>query len=323
MKLMLARNVAAMAITFVSVSLGQQPTWPPKAAITYKVTDEGSAVIAGADVSVSFADSKAVEGNTDAGGVFRAEGLSNSGSLPGGVEKEGFYWSRVADPKFNLNDIKDNRWQPWNPTFVVVMKKMVNPIPLYAKRVRTELPVLKGPVGYDLMAGDWVAPHGKGVVSDMVFTGRHGWRALDDYEDGATLTFSNLEDGLQSVYDDPEEGSVLRLRTAPENGYADKKWERSFFMHPGLNKHREGERPDQCYFFRVRTVIKNGKVESANYGKIYGPIRYQPMRNGGKTSISLEFKYFLNPTAKDLNLEFDWKKNLFQQLGSNERVQEP
>ena len=52
---------------------------------------------------------------------------------------------------------------------------------------------------------------------------------------------------------------------------------------------------------RVRTKAdKSGKIESANYVKIYGEIP--------------RFTYFFNPTANDQSIEFDPEKNLFTEL---------
>jgi hypothetical protein len=171
--------------------------------------------------------------------------------------------------------------------------------------------------------GDWVAPYGKGTTRDFVFIGHVEWRGSDDHEESVTMTFDNPGDGLQSVFDDPEEGSVLRLRSAPENGYAEKRWERSYITRPGIENTRQYERPEQCYFFRVRTTMDGDKLDNVRFGKIYGPIRVGARRDDGKSAISIEFKYFFNPVAKDTNLEFDQKRNLFQSLTAKERVYEP
>ena len=68
--------------------------------------------------------------------------------------------------------------------------------------------------------------------------------------------------------------------------------------------------PNRNYLFRVRTVVDDkGNIVSAHYGKIYGDF--------------MEFKYYLNPTPNDRNVEFDPKQNLLKNLKSDEGVSAP
>jgi hypothetical protein len=60
----------------------------------------------------------------------------------------------------------------------------------------------------------------------------------------------------------------------------------------------------------VRTVLDEmGNIKSAHYGKIYGDF--------------MQFKYYLNPTPNDRNIEFDPKRNLLKNLKAMEQVREP
>jgi hypothetical protein len=68
--------------------------------------------------------------------------------------------------------------------------------------------------------------------------------------------------------------------------------------------------PDRIYYFRVRTVVdSNGNIQSALYGKIYGDF--------------MQFKYYLNPTPNDRNIEFDTKHNMLTNIESFEQVDAP
>ena len=40
---------------------------------------------------------------------------------------------------------------------------------MYVKREKRKMPKADGFFGYDFAAGDWVAPHGEGVVVDVLF----------------------------------------------------------------------------------------------------------------------------------------------------------
>lgn len=104
---------------------------------------------------------------TDTNGCAVLKGIT-SGEFNYQVRKEGYYdtsgkykeWMKLWIPS-NPN-IKNNRWQPWNPTVDVVLKQIKSPVPMYAKDVAAEIPVLDTPLGYDLLKADWVSPYGGG-----------------------------------------------------------------------------------------------------------------------------------------------------------------
>src|SRR5437899_7397905 len=92
---------------------------------------------------------------------------------------------------------------------------------MYARSLQIELPVSDQPIGFDLVKGDWVAPHGKGKVSDFRFSLRRRFATRRDYESVMAVSFSNPGDGLRVVEAEPEYGSELKLpREAPDDGYA-------------------------------------------------------------------------------------------------------
>ncbi len=181
---------------------------------------------------------------------------------------------------------------------------------MYAKSVRTYVPDVDKPIGYDLMVGDWVGPFGKGINADIRYTGH-----FDKYTNGEsdftlTVTFPNSGDGIQEfTVPEPEKGSGLRsAHEAPENGYQSK-WMQTDNRAPGkpIETNRDANRN---YYFRVRTKVDDrGNIVSAHYGKIYGDF--------------MTFTYYFNPTINDRNVEFDPKQNLFTNLKPGEGVNEP
>jgi len=204
---------------------------------------------------------------------------------------------------------------PWNPTIELVLKKIVNPVPMYARRVNVEVPATDKPLGFDLVQGDWVQPFGKGVQSDFLFKLTRRFVDRRDFDATLELTFSNAGDGIQSVYAPHTKSSdELRLpRTAPMAGY-EERWFRQD-SYPG----RLQTRKDQNYFFRVRSRKQGDKVEGGWYGKIHGEIRFDAVNF--KTPI-LMFTYYLNPDGTT-NVEFDPKRNLSRDLKSLEEVRQP
>ncbi len=329
-------RILAVIVIMTGSLMAQQSKELPQAQITFRViTDEGKPV---QNVEVAMATfhhwqpgegfgkdvSETFTGVTDEKGLVTITGQSLRGDFAFGPRaKTGFY--RGGGGEYQFKETKGGKWQPWDPTVDVVMKPIINPIAMYARKMGDvtsplELPQKGQPIGFDLMAGDWVAPHGKGSVADLVFTLEETIpyvRVEDPFDITLTISFSNKGDGIQSILAPINKGSELRLpRAAPKDGYEQtlvKEIGRSTAKKP-INS---GIREDQNYFFRVRTVLdEKGRIKSALYGKIDGDIQFWGNRK-------VRFNYCLNPNPNDRNMEFDPKKNLFGTLPFNQRVTTP
>jgi hypothetical protein len=181
---------------------------------------------------------------------------------------------------------------------------------MYAKKLNTHVPALDKPVGFDLMAGDWVAPYGKGANADILFVGHFDKHVDGESDFTLTVSFPNSDDGIQEFTEpDAEIGSFLRSsHEAPPDGYQSH-WVQADDRKPG--KPIETNRAsNHNYYFRVRTVLDSqGNILSTHYGKIYGDF--------------MEFTYYLNPTPNDRNVEFDPNKDLLSGLPFDARVRLP
>lgn len=290
---------------FACQSVGRDPLLK----LTFRVVDDEGQAVEGAKVSFSaearpkYAGDESgyqnsISGSTNDqgnfGGELEAWDATRSGYT---VTKDDYYpsWSSYS-AKLPLR----GKWQPWNPTIEVVLKRIKHPVPMYAKRVEKGLPNLNESIGYDLEAGDWVSPHGKGKIPDMVFRGTLQSRGDTDFDFELKLTFSNPGDGIQRFGPPPnsEVGDYrsLVLYEAPVEGY-DSVWI--------LKRWRRPDGPEETtfdkksgYFFRVRSVLdEKGRVVKALYGKIYGDFFYM--------------RYYLNPDGTR-NIEYDPKRNLLK-----------
>jgi hypothetical protein len=217
-------------------------------------------------------------------------------------------------------DKSDAGLLPWNPTMEIILMPIGVQVPMYAKKNfwNLTLPVNDKPIGYDLTVGDWVAPYGKGHTNDIIFSlHRQFTNVKQPFDATLTLTFTNDGDGIQMLFTKPN--TSLRLpRSAPEDGYESQLVSR---------KYREADKPivdssrdDQNYFFRVRTVKKDGKIVSALYGKIYGSIGFDIYH---VPTAKIIFTYYLNPEPNSRNMEFNTRSNLFKNLSSLEQVTAP
>jgi len=303
--------------------------------ITFKVVDDSGKPVPGATVGMSLIQLKNPLGQrvlenatkTQLNSITDKEGgavIKNSSISPevyyGVPPMPGYYYTRASEFKFRR--VENNQWQPWNPTVTIVLKPIINPIPMYAKEtLNLTIPENVKPVGYDLQMGDWVTPYGKGLTSDFNFNLERQFTSVTQvFSATLTLTFSNDGDGIQTIPPEASTGSDLRSpRFAPENGYESKLVERTY---------RESERKPivkepkagQKYFFRVRTKKDDqGKIVSALYGKIYGDINFDFF--SPKTIVA--FTYYLNPDRNSRNMEFDPKQNLFKNLPLLEQVSAP
>jgi hypothetical protein len=301
MKAIVANILCCAIVTFLAGGAIASPT----SRVTVKVVDEHSQPLNNADVEVWYHvgnKQTANKGKSNDKGEYVSTGEGMLPQVTINSRSQGYYESCVIY-KFDKKSMF-NRWEPWNPTVEVVLKKKRNPVAMVVNGGIIKLPKLDSPVGYDLEKGDWVAPYGVGAVNDFIFTFHAVSRAYTDYECNFTLTFSNEDDGIQEYYFGEKDQSSYRWPfLAPESGYASKLYrEKSDSPQSNL---KSNEKKKASYIYRVRTQKdKDGKIVGAIYGKIRKEFEFGP--NG-----TILFGYFLNPDGTR-NLEEDPKKNLFK-----------
>jgi len=273
-------------------------------------------------------NSSQIKGLSDSKGIFVVES-STEPLVTYVVEKEGYYASSAEFDAFKGVEgfVGFRKWQPWNPTLTIKLKKKLNPIPLYATKIKPSVkwPVTDQEIGYDLMNNDWVIPHGKGTSKDFIFKiERLRNNARNDYKTKFSLSFSNSDDGIMEFFDDPNTMSELKSNhMAPEADYNNHLVRtRERLPEKGYPAGHGSERRDQNYYFRIRTKLSpDGKIISALYGKIYGGFSFYNTSYRGKDNLS--FTYYINPNENDRNLEFDPDKNLFKSLTRNQKAHKP
>jgi len=288
--------------------------WSNEARLDFEVVDEHGLPIEGANIRISFVSgshkNKSVVGQTDEKGQFSASAVSD-GHIGGGVHKEDYYSNGFHT---DLLIKKFGRFQPWPKEISVVMRPIVNPVPMYVRNMGFKFPAFGSEVGFDLVKSDWVIPYGQGTHSDFIFKVERRYDNTDNYEVDMTLTFSNIFDGIQAVEDDGggifNVGSKFRLpRNAPEDGYQSKLQKR---LSRGKYGHHSDNRRENNYIFRVRSEVdENGNLVKAMYGKIRGDVDIY-------ASGEISMHYYLNPDYTR-NLEWDPKRNLSPNLTEDEK----
>jgi hypothetical protein len=288
-----------------------------------RIVDDDGVAVSNALVKVSFAmeDSQWITGLSDTNGIFSASGKSR-GEMLYCVHKDGYYQTkqRITFGRHDGVVVRDGKWQPWNPQIAVVLRRILNPIPMYVKAVETHIPSGADSIGYDLVVGDWVDPHGIGKINDFIFrilTRRV--KSWSDFDGSLSVTFDAARDGVSLRHDAGDGGSDFAWDyRAPEGEYnRSLQIDIGYVPSKGLYKSNESA---ACYF-RVRSETNEyGEIKSAYYGKMPSPIQFD-VRDTDTGWI--KFTYYLNPTPNDRNMEFDPKQNLFKNLGSLEQVNKP
>lgn len=295
----------------------------PKAKLTIRTVDDLGNPVIGAEVRVHFEHNYNPNNRTTVSGHSNDEGKfgstrRTSGDVVYGADKDGYYGSRGIWKAGQESETGE--WQPWNPTIDLVMRPVLNPVPLVVRETELVTIDLVGAAAFDLVGEDWLPPYGDGVTPDFVFnwtgeffapTNRQGEMIYRGIESKSALdfSFSNDGDGLIIWTNFVNMGSDLRLpNLAPENGYARvRSWQRE--SNPTWRSLGPDPSIDTAFFFRVRTRTNElGEVVSALYGKTERDLEFT---GGSAVGTRIAFTYYLNPALNDRNLEYDGKTNLF------------
>ena len=314
--------VTLAALLCVAAAVVENEIGLPEARLTIRAVDEQNQPLSGVSIMLAFVDKlhprnpQIVTGETDGNGFFTGQGATE-GILGGRITKPGYYDGGAPIPHFY--QAKDGHWQPWDQTYTTILRPIGNAVAQYAKTGWFEIPSISQPCGYDLDKGDWVAPYGRGVVADFVFTLQRQYVGLQDFDVKVELAFSQPLDGIQDARM-PEIGRYSAFkwqREAPVTGFKPKLT--LHFAHKS-DVYEETATDAQNYFFRVRTVEQNGRIIAANYGKIKGGLFLAPSHS---QTCKVQLTYYLNPTPLDRNMEFDLTQNLFKNLKDEEKPRDP
>jgi len=296
----------------------------PIAKVTLRVIDEDSHPVAGAKVRFGFTgkyDVKEIvygEGLTNADGIYTGEGPTTS-QLGADITRDGYYLSGAAMPKFT--DIVDGRWQPWNASTETVLRRILRPIAMCAKRTWVTVPEVDKLCGYDLEVGDWISPYGHGNTADLVMKLKREYKNRETYDESLQISFSNSADGIQEAKLPTQwRGSQFNWpRYAPDSEYQPTLFVRVSRETRNAPTERSANQ-GKPYYFRVRTFVRDGRIISALYGKMTEGFSLAPLAS---KTCDVQLNYYLNPTPLDRNMEFDLKRNLLTGLKYDEQPRDP
>jgi hypothetical protein len=291
-----------------------------KAKYTFKIDDEKGKSVSNATLHVGFElfiqQLGKVVGSTDTNGLFTAEGMTQW-EVRCNVTKNGYYTSfwKIFLGR-DGQEVSSGRWQPWNPTIPIVLREKRNPIPMFVKRFEGRF--RNGEmVGFDCEKGDFVEPHGKGKVTDFII-----------HVNGSGIKYEDMTKRINLDSPDPDGGFIILKwyqhsafkseYLAPESGYAanltaDSSDDRTkkvneVVLYHGGNLTRLDSGGEYLVFKSRIKRDDEGKIISANYGKIYGEFELMGWEKTKEARV--RFTYYFNPTPNDRNIEFDGENSL-------------
>ena len=272
------------------------------------------------------ADPNIVHLITDAGGHCRASGTTDTGYAGCFIREPplGYYQPKGGGGCSFTNKNSLGIWQPDNLVVTLRLQRVEHPVPLSVKKVGTYggeesaedlFSKGNGVLQFDFMKGEWLPPVGNGEVADVEFRRLphedFGEAAHDvikgrSYRDSMSVRFLGDDNGLVEMKVRP--GDELKIRTAPEEGFAQERvcWTG---VENDLQRVRSYDK-DRCFCFRIRTRRNDrGEIIEAYYGKIYGDIRMLAKCTPFVPVAAVRFTYYLNPKNLDRNLEWN-RQNL-------------
>ncbi len=325
----LKENVAAKAEAIENIKARYAATddqlkrlekYPSEQIVCLAIEDQdGSSVTqAVADVTLYMADRSAIrETQTATNGVclFRA-------TTPLAIAytiTHGSYYTTKGHQAFNGTPL--NYYDPallYGRKLTLQLKKKNTPVPHYAKHVRVELPDNNRPVGFDLQAGDLVAPYGKGSIADLTLCYHTDTTPEPQEVTSNTLTFAVAHGGFQTQSGDT--WSELRTSSrAPSGGYTPNWTLTRIWQSEKLTK--DDYLPTASYIAFCVPARETSADGSLNYGKIYGPISYANALGDASGGV-VNFTYYYNPAPGDRTIEFAPSANLLKD-GYRTRISEP
>lgn len=315
---------SALIIMFMSLTIQQAQSANAYATAVIRVVDELNTPVHSANVEVSFEQDnvggKEVvhRGTTDTNGIFAAS-ENTSGYIYFRVSKQKYYDS-TGKLKWHQQSLITGRFPHSGTTNLVVLRPILNQVPMYAQKIHLRLPASSKPFGFDFIKADWVQPYGKGVNPDIQIQINGSYQDINNYSGTLNLVYLGTSNGLQQIKQPPVMPSSFKWpRQAPIQGYESTQTLQIGRIN-GDTALGDPKGDQNSYFFRIRGSLADSSSDTALYGKIVDGFHFGGLKS---TNPGVWFTYYLNPTPNDQNLEFDPSRNLFTNLGPMEAVYEP
>jgi hypothetical protein len=193
---------ATCSLTLFGCNKSQLPSYETK--VTVHVIDENGANVSGTEILVIH-DYMNETKNCRKTAITDVNGLATTSakSLP-------TIWIRSSNKEYypTFEDQISNTSSPYDYTYTplkellheITVRKIKNPIALYAKQIDTPIPENEKWIGFDLEKADWIKPYGKGIAADVEFylantcniVEYRGANTIESIEDLLTVEHANI-----------------------------------------------------------------------------------------------------------------------------------
>ena len=295
------------------------------ATIRVRIVDDESNPVEGVNskiLSASFYDPPS--GFSDTNGMFSVYLKNIYLEIGGYFTKEGYYQSKGKFWKWGMSG--NSIIPPANTNFTIVLKRIIEPVPMKKREVLVYAPRLGKTVGFDFEIGDLVAPDGKGEIADILFTTSKDYVADDDFTLYVNIEFIGEQTGILPFSYDFNEGAGYALKSdlpppspiAPGTGYGKtlecvskcsppSEWNRtrrpSHYAYM-KNVWTGSSVENRKWIFRTRTVLDDdGKIIAANYGWTTTDIKLSAKPNSDYNELGIALTYYYNPDPNSRSLE--------------------
>ena len=271
--------------------------------IMLSVVDDDGVPVEGAEVKAIFSfrgGFRHAQCETGADGNASIHGKTTGDEIVIMISKHGYYDSRIKTSYLRFGEnrpVEDGKWQPWGESKKVILKRIKNPVSLKQSDLSLTVPDTNSWFGVDLECGDWVKPHGKGVVADCEV--RVTWDGHSPYRCKLCKTDIRFTVPFSGAYDvmNVEESDMPFPYEAQTNVVYQQMFE--YYDRKDGQKLRESLRPNFSRVARVRCVVsEKGELLKANY---CGLRCIEASPGDGKAILGLTCVF--NPTPNDTNLE--------------------
>ncbi len=259
---------------------------------------------------------KCVEKETDSTGCSTVNAKGDFNYVFFRVTAPGYYEGYGDRVSFtNKSGFVFKKLEPWNERRTLTLQKIGKQVPMYYKDMRRGVfPLNVSSWGLDLIKGDWMPPHGKGEVADIIFSRKKeifGGYEINTFRGKLKIPFYYIE--LKMLF--PGEGNGVvpiikedrylhQLREAPFDNYQNSYvWFEEYRERGKTSGNKDID--NLCFYFRIRTE-KNDKGEIVK--SLYGVMRDFGTLNSFE---NFSFDYLINPMPNDRNLEADDEKIIF------------
>jgi len=278
------------------------------ATVKVRVVDENGQPIKGVlseVMSMSMDDSNSKKGFSDIDGMYSVHLRNIHLNIGGFFNKPDYYETKG---KFWSWGLGQGYVPPAETNFVVVLKRIIEPIPMKERELLAIFPRLDEPFGYDLVIGDWVAPDGKGENTDMLLTAEKQYVAEDDFTVKLFVEFTGEHNGIQSFhYSSKKVDYLLRSELppppiAPLSGYIQThEITTRRIPNPKWFEVKSTHDKERMWIFRIRTEVDDdGKIVAANYGWFTRDFGIGNIPDG---TARTGFKFYYNPDPHSRSLE--------------------